>query len=101
MGFVRVASKSDLAEGKMISLEVEGKEVVVANVGGNYYAIRNRCTHMGCMLSDGTLKGEHLQCPCHGSTFNVKNGNVVKGPATKPESIFQVKEEKDQILVKL
>jgi nitrite reductase/ring-hydroxylating ferredoxin subunit len=101
MGFVKAASKSDLAEGRMIPLEAEGKEIVIANVNGNYYAIGNRCTHMRCMLSDGILKGEQLQCPCHGSIFNVKNGSVVKGPATKPESIFQVKEEKDQILVKL
>ena len=54
---------------------------------------------MACMLSDGTLRGENVTCSCHGSIFEVKTGNVVKGPARKPEPVFQVKVEGDQILV--
>lgn len=99
MGLVKVASTKDLEQGKMIGVEVGGKEVFIANMGGKYYAIGNRCTHMGCMLSDGTLRGENVTCPCHGSVFDVKTGNVVKGPAGKLEPAFQVKAEEDQILV--
>jgi nitrite reductase/ring-hydroxylating ferredoxin subunit len=96
---MNAALKKDLQPGNVVGVEVSGKEVFIANVGGVFYAIGNRCTHMGCMLSDGTLNGESVTCSCHGSVFDVKTGNVVKGPARKPEPMFQLKFEGDQILV--
>jgi nitrite reductase/ring-hydroxylating ferredoxin subunit len=99
MGFVRVASAEDLKAGGMMAAEAGGKEICLANVGGKFYAIGNRCTHMGCLLSDGTLSGEKVTCPCHGSTFNFLTGAVVKGPAKKSEPAYELKVEKDQVLV--
>jgi nitrite reductase/ring-hydroxylating ferredoxin subunit len=99
MGFVRVASAKDLKADEMIGTEAEGKEICVVNVAGTFYATGNRCTHMGCLLSDGALRGETVTCPCHGSTFNVRTGAVVKGPARKSEPAYEVKVEKDQVLV--
>lgn len=99
MGFVKAASVNDLKPGTMIGAKVEGKEVCMANVEGEYYALDNKCKHMGCLLSDGTLRGENVTCSCHMSVFNVKTGAVVKGPARRPEPTFQVKVEGDQLLV--
>jgi nitrite reductase/ring-hydroxylating ferredoxin subunit len=101
MGFVKAVSKEELELDKMNGVEVGGKEILIANVGGKFYAMGNRCTHMGCMISDGKLAGENAVCPCHGSTFNVKTGNVVQGPAKKAEPVFEVKVEGDQILVNI
>ena len=95
MGFVKVVSTKELEPGKMIGFG----EMLVANLDGNYYAIGNRCSHRGCKLSSGMLDGEKIVCPCHGSIFDVKTGRVIKGPANKPEPMFQVKIEGDQILV--
>jgi nitrite reductase/ring-hydroxylating ferredoxin subunit len=75
--------------------------MLIANVEGQYYAIGNVCTHMGCMLSDGLLKGENIVCVCHGSTFNLKTGAVVHGPAQKPEPSYPLKIDGDQILADL
>jgi nitrite reductase/ring-hydroxylating ferredoxin subunit len=83
----------------MVGAKANDKEVLVANLDGNYYAIGNRCTYAGCRLSDGTLSGENVRCPCHMSVFNIKTGNVVKGPTKNPEPVFQVKVEGDQVLV--
>jgi len=99
MGFVKVASPKELGSNQMRGVEAGGKEILIVNLDGKYFAIGNVCTHMGCMLSDGALKGENVQCPCHGSTFDVKTGKVVKGPAEKPEPAFEVKVEGNQILV--
>jgi len=99
MTFKKVVSVKDLEPGRIIGVEASGKEIAVANVEGKYYAIGNRCTHMGCMLSDGTLKGENITCPCHGSTFDVKTGSVVNGPAKKPEPAYETKIEGEQVLV--
>jgi nitrite reductase/ring-hydroxylating ferredoxin subunit len=96
---MKACSVKDLGVEKMKGVKVGGKDVLVVNLDGGYYAIGNRCTHANCTLSDGTLSGETVRCPCHMSVFNVKTGNVVKGPANKPEPTFQVKIEGDQILV--
>ena len=99
MGFVKVTSQNDLKPGEMKSVEVQGKEICLANVNGNFYAIGNRCTHAGCMLTDGTLNGSNVKCSCHFSVFNVQTGTVVKGPAAEPEPTYQVKLENGQILI--
>jgi 3-phenylpropionate/trans-cinnamate dioxygenase ferredoxin subunit len=101
MTLEKVVSVKDLEPGRMMGVEVRDKEIAVANADGKYYAIGNRCTHMGCMLSDGTLKGENIVCPCHGSTFDLKTGSVVKGPAKKPEPAYETKIESEQVLVNI
>lgn len=99
MGFVKVLQDSDLGPNEVKAVQADGKNVLVANISGEYFAIGNVCTHMGCRLSNGTLTGENIECPCHGSTFSVKSGNFVKGPARKPEPVYQIKVEGGQILV--
>jgi len=92
--FVKVVLTKALDSCKMLGAEAGNKQILVVNLDGKYYAIGNVCTHMGCMRSDGVLKGESVQCPCHGSVFDVKTGKVIKGPAWKPEPAFQVKVER-------
>jgi nitrite reductase/ring-hydroxylating ferredoxin subunit len=99
MGFVKVASRKDIPAGKMKLVKANGTPILFANIEGEYYAIGNKCTHRGCKLSGGALNGEIVKCPCHGSSFNVKTGEVVHGPATKPEPKYIVKVEEEQILV--
>jgi nitrite reductase/ring-hydroxylating ferredoxin subunit len=99
MDFHRVASTSDLKPGEMMNAEVGGKEICVAKVGDKYYAIGNRCTHMSCLLSEGTLEGTNVTCACHNSVFDVQTGAVVRGPAKKPEPLYQVKVDGQEVLV--
>jgi len=101
MGFVKVTSTKKLSSANMLGVELGERKILIVNLNGKYYAIGNVCTHLACMLSDGELKGETVQCPCHGSIFNVKTGNVVKGPAKRSEPTFEVKVEGEQILVNL
>ncbi|MHB8086031.1 MAG: Rieske (2Fe-2S) protein [Dehalococcoidia bacterium] len=98
---IKVTSTKDLPAGKMIGIESNGEKVLIANLNGEYYAIGNVCTHMGCILSEGSLVGEKVQCPCHGSTFDIRNGSVLKGPATKPEAVFKTRVDGDQIFVSI
>jgi nitrite reductase/ring-hydroxylating ferredoxin subunit len=98
---IDIGSTKILEQGKMTGIKKEGKSILVANVNGTYYAIGNVCTHMGCTVSDGSLIGETVQCPCHGSTFNVKTGAVVRGPAQNPEPSYCVRVDGDRILVLL
>jgi nitrite reductase/ring-hydroxylating ferredoxin subunit len=94
-----VISAKNIPAGKMTTLENNGKEILVANVDGKYYAIDNDCTHLGCKLNEGTLTGVRVECPCHGSTFDVTTGAVVTGPTTSPEPIYPATVSGDQILI--
>lgn len=99
MGFTKVALKQDIPEGKTKLVDANGLQILLVNISGEYFAIGNKCTHRGCKLSNGTLEDEIVKCSCHGSKFNVKTGEVVHGPATKPEIKFEVKIEENQILI--
>lgn len=107
MEFVKVAETSEVPVGKMKMVKLEGKEILIANVDGNYYAMGNRCTHAGGDLSKGSLSGNIVTCPRHGSQFDVTTGKVVSGPKVlalhiriRDEPSFEVKVEGKSILLK-
>ena len=71
---IDVAATADLEEGMMKLYLVRGKEILLVMVDGKYYAIDNRCAHMGGNLSRGTLEGYIVTCPRHGSQYDVRTG---------------------------
>lgn len=99
--YVNVASKQDVPLGEMKAFEVNGTSVLIVNLANEYFAIANKCTHRGCKLSKGSLSGEVVKCPCHGSRFNIKTGEVVGGPAAKSEQKYEVKIEQNQIQINI
>jgi nitrite reductase/ring-hydroxylating ferredoxin subunit len=101
MEFRKAASVNDLKSGEKLGVVLEGEPVLLVCLENGYFAIGGKCTHRGCMLSDGMLVGSRIQCECHGSTFELKTGAVVRGPATKSESSYRVRIEGDQIQVEI
>jgi nitrite reductase/ring-hydroxylating ferredoxin subunit len=85
----------------MKEVEAGNKKILVVNLNRPFYAIGDVCMHKGCSLSEGTLEGENVKCPCHGSTYDIKTGNVIEGPATKFEPTFEVKTEDTRIFIKV
>ena len=79
---------SDLDEGAMRSVEIEGGRVGVARVADRLYAFQDTCTHRGCALTEGSLNGSAVTCPCHGSVFDVATGEVLRGPAREAIRTF-------------
>jgi nitrite reductase/ring-hydroxylating ferredoxin subunit len=77
MEYVRAGDTSELAAGQMKRAQVEGHDILLANVEGSFYAIANRCTHRGGSLSDGTLTAGVVTCPEHGARFDVRTGRAV------------------------
>lgn len=84
MVFVKVGETTEVPAGAMKSFALGEVEVLVLNVNGNYYAINNKCTHMGGDLSKGTLQGIVLTCPRHSSRFDVTTGKALSGPKFGP-----------------
>ncbi len=99
--FVKVSTTSEIVQGKMKMVQVQGRQVCVANVGGRYYAIGNVCTHVGGPLAQGFLTDHIVTCPWHGSQFDVRTGEVRRGPAARPEPVYEVKVEAANVLVKM
>lgn len=97
--FVAVGKASKLPEGGFLVAEVGGQDVVVAHVEGEFYAIGEACSHVGGPLGDGRLEGCEIECPWHGSRFNLRTGEATAPPATSPIARYAVKIEGDDILV--
>ena len=81
---------SEVAEGQVRLVRVDGENAAVFNVGGTFFATQEACTHQGGPLSEGTLEGDCITCPIHGSRFDVTTGAVVRGPATHPLKLYRV-----------
>jgi glycine betaine catabolism B len=98
--FVKVAKTEDVQVSQMMAVEVNNERICLANVNGKYYAIGNVCTHMGGPLAEGKLEDYIVQCPWHGSRFDIRSGKVVRPPAMQPEPTYEVKVESNDVLIK-
>ncbi len=78
--FVEVAKTSEVEKGKMKSVEVNGIDILIANVDEHFYALDDRCGHMNALLSMGTLQGKIVTCPFHYAQFDVTTGQKTKDP---------------------
>lgn len=101
MTFVKAGRVGDLAPGKMIRVEISGRRILLANVDGRFYATADTCTHEDASLSSGSLRGELVKCPLHGSRFNVCTGRVMEEPAEQDLQTYPVRVEGDHILIGL
>src|SRR5438874_1082497 len=90
---------SDVAPGTCKTAFVEGKEIAVFNVGGQFYATQTQCTHRGGPICEGSLAGEIVTCPWHGSQFNVRTGEVVQDPAEEPLTTYSVREKDGSLFI--
>ena len=96
--FIKVAKTSDLAPGEKMLVEYDDEDVGLFNIGGEYYAISDVCTHDDGPLVEGELDGECVICPRHGARFNVKTGKQTM-PAISPVPLYIVKIEGDDVLI--
>jgi 3-phenylpropionate/trans-cinnamate dioxygenase ferredoxin subunit len=114
-GYVEVMKAEALQEGQMKEVKAGGQAVLLAKVGGKFYAAENKCPHMGGNLSQGKLEGTVVTCPLHGSQYELMDGSVIRWTtwpgavvaATKlfrrPRAIktYPVKVEGDNVLVEV
>ena len=96
--FITVAKKTDLKPGECEVVEVNGTEVALHNINGQFFATGNTCPHHGGPLGEGMLDGDVVTCPWHGWKFNVRTGVSPVNPQAKIET-FKVKVEGDEVKV--
>ena len=108
MGVFKVAEADQIQPGTMQKFSVDQHMILIANVDGSYYALDNKCPHMGGALSGGDLEGATLVCPRHGAKFDVRTGKSVGNAKLAFISVkvgdataYPVKLEENDILVEL
>lgn len=102
MGKIIVGKTSDIPAGKLLKVTADGKEILVTNVDGNYFAMDDTCTHAGASLADGKLDGSILTCDWHGAKFDCKTGKLSAFPAKiKDLSSYKVVVESDNVFLEL
>jgi nitrite reductase/ring-hydroxylating ferredoxin subunit len=94
-GWLAVLPVTDLADRKPVKVDVDGSAVLLVRNGEALFAIGNRCPHQGAPLHKGMVRfGGSLrtvQCPLHGSTFDLADGRVLRGPATEPARTYETR----------
>ena len=98
--YTKVASLSELSFGEMKMVTVDEEDILLANVDGTIHAVSDLCSHADASLSDGYIEEGEVECPLHGSRFNLTTGEALNLPADEPLKVYEIKVEGDDILVR-
>ena len=81
MAKIIVGKTSEITSGSLIKISNDGKDILIANIDGSYFALDDTCPHAGASLSEGKLDGCNVICGWHGAQFDCNTGKLVKFPA--------------------
>lgn len=101
MQFIHLASLKDLQTRKLICAKTKAYRILIALAENQVYAVDDMCTHEDASLSKGSLHGDCVKCPLHGSRFRLASGQALDEPAEEALNTYEVKIEGDNILVGL
>ncbi len=108
MSFVKLATVSEVPSGKMKAFELNGQKILLANADGSFYAVTNKCPHIGKPLDKGTLDGFAVECPYHHARFDVRDGSNQKKAkllfldmACANAKTYPLKVDGDNVLIEL
>ncbi|MEZ4508122.1 MAG: Rieske 2Fe-2S domain-containing protein [Eubacteriales bacterium] len=79
MGYRKLTEVDQVTPGTMAKFSIDPHMILLVNVNGAFYALDNKCPHLGGDLSGGKLDGETITCPRHGAQFDVRTGNNLAG----------------------
>jgi nitrite reductase/ring-hydroxylating ferredoxin subunit/uncharacterized membrane protein len=98
---IEAGTSDELKENGMKLLHIGQKRIVLARTATGYVAFEDRCPHKGGSLASGSMMCGTVQCPWHGSQFDVRNGEVKAGPAKERINTYLVREEGGKLYLDL
>jgi 3-phenylpropionate/trans-cinnamate dioxygenase ferredoxin component len=101
MNFVKVCSVSDVEDDGVLAVELDGEPIAVVHTAGEFFAIRDVCSHADVPLSEGDVDDCAIECWLHGSRFDLRSGKPTGLPATQPVPVYPVRVQGDDVLVSL
>ena len=99
-GFIAVVKADDVPSGAMTVVAIDRERILLANVEGRFYALRDMCGHRNAPLSRGALDGHVVECPLHFAQFDVRTGKLVDGPVSADVPVYEVRVEGDTVYIK-
>lgn len=99
--FVKAAKLSEIAPGKGIAVDVQGKRIAIFHVDGNVFALDDMCSHKGAPLADGIVTKDSVTCTWHGATFALANGAVLGGPTGMAIASYPVRLVGDDVEIEI
>ena len=97
--YQRVALASEIAVKKTLCVEAHGEEVLICHTTEGFFAVDNLCSHAAEKLEGGRLKGNRLFCPLHGAAFDIRTGEALTRPASKPLRSYPVLISRDALFI--
>ena len=101
MDKIKTLKTSELSLNSSKVINLSDKQIALFNYGGEYYALDDMCSHAEASLSEGDVYDCKVECPLHGAEFNLKTGDAVTLPATKPVNKYKVNVEDGYIFLEM
>jgi 3-phenylpropionate/trans-cinnamate dioxygenase ferredoxin component len=100
---VVLCRRDDLGSGQARRFDVGPHRIALVRIEDDFYALGDRCSHEDYSLAEGEVWADEreLECPQHGSTFDLTSGEPCSLPATKPVPVYEVEVEGDEVAVVL
>jgi len=98
--WIDVCAANEVADSKNIVVDVDGTDVAIFKLDGQFYAIEDVCSHDGAEIASGELEGDEIVCPRHGARFCVKTGAVKCAPAYEDIDTFPVQIENGRLQIR-
>jgi len=89
--FIKAARTDEVPPGQCHLAILKGKEIVLFNIGGEFFALDNLCTHEEGPLCEGEIEGHEVTCPWHGAKFDIRTGEVLQDPAYEAVARYNVR----------
>jgi 3-phenylpropionate/trans-cinnamate dioxygenase ferredoxin subunit len=97
--YIRVATTAEVPKGQGKSFKIGRLELAVFHTDDGFFATNDICSHEREHLGDGFLDGNTVECPKHGSQFDLKTGEALSLPATDPVEVYELTVQGDEIIV--
>ena len=98
--FHDVCGADELAAGATRTAELAGFKLLICRAGDEYFAIENRCSHTGALMTRGRLRGDCILCPVHGARFQLRDGKHLSPPAATGLRTFALRVAGGRVLVR-
>ncbi len=98
---VSIGALDDLPDGRGVRVETGEHRVAVFRLGDDVYAVGDRCSHAEASLAEGEVFDYDVECPRHGSAFDLRTGHPDSLPATRPVPTYDVEVVDGQVYLKL
>ncbi len=94
-----VAKTGDLEDEEVLGVSINGRDIALYRIEGEFYATDGICTHEYVGLADGFVEGDIIECPLHGGKFEIKTGKPANAPVTVGLKTYPVKVDGDTVYV--